>query len=212
MNKKEKIELHKNMVDDIIEKETEIAEEIAKTIISYYNDEQVSDFNQLYQDILDLMYISLKQTYKITISQGAEIYSALEKEKEKIEKKKISNKEINSYTYSKDNLTLAKRVKQYIDDAKKENIDRDVLIFYETRILDNETLVVHHKLLKEKLKKNGVEIAMLIPGGGCSKDCCNDYFNEWVHIDDIEDEPPYHPNCKCEIIYDEEKIEPEKEK
>ena len=87
------------------------------------------------------MYISLKQTYKITISQGAKIYSALKEEKKKIEKKKISNKEINNYTYSKDDLTLAKRVKQYIDEAKNNNMKRDVLIFYETRILDNETFM-----------------------------------------------------------------------
>ena len=200
MNKNEKIKLHKDMVNDIIEKETEIAEEIAKTIISYYNDEQVLDFNQLYQDILDLMYISLKQTYKITISQGAEIYSALEKEKEKIEKKKISNKEIDNYTYSKDELTLAKRVKQYIEDAKEGNINRDVLIFYETRILDNETLVVHHKLLKAKLIKYKVEYAEVIPGGGCNKDCCNTEMEVSMPIDEIE-EPPYHPNCTCEIIY-----------
>ena len=172
MNRQEKIEFHHNMVNDIIEKETEIAEEIAKTIISYYDNENI-DFEELYSKILDFMYISLKQTYKITISQGAKIYSALKKEEKKIEKKKISNKEINNYTYSKDDLTLAKRVKQYIDEAKNNNMKRDVLIFYETRILDNETLVLHHKLLKTKLKENKVEIGMIITGGGCDRGCCN---------------------------------------
>ena len=204
MNKQEKIEFHHNMVNDIIEKETEIAEEIAKTIISYYDNENI-DFEELYNKVLDFMYISLKQTYKITISQGAKIYSALKEEKKKIEKKKISNKEINNYTYSKDDLTLAKRVKQYIDEAKNNNMKRDVLIFYETRILDNETLVLHRKLLKTKLKENKVEIGMIIAGGGCDRSCCNVDIEEWINIEEIE-EPPYHPNCHCEVIYDEEEL------
>ena len=83
MNKKEKIKLHQDMINNIIEKETEIAEEIAKTIIFYYNKENI-DFEELYNRILDFMYISLKQTYKITISQGRKIYSAIKQEKKKI--------------------------------------------------------------------------------------------------------------------------------
>lgn len=207
MNKDKRINQHKDMINYIVEKETEIAEEIARTIIYYYDNDTI-DFDELYKDILDFIYISLKQTYKITISEGKKIYTALKNEKVN---KKISRKEINKYLYSNDNLTLVKRVKQYIDKAKENNIERDVLIFYETRILDNETLTLHHKLLKDKLKNNGIEIGMVITGNGCGRTCCNVDVEEWIDIDDL-DEPPYHPNCKCTVIYDEEEIELEKKK
>jgi len=68
----DKIELkdkHDEMVNNIIEKETEIAEEMAIIIIKCY-EETEQDFDALYDDILDLIYISLKQTYKMTISQA----------------------------------------------------------------------------------------------------------------------------------------------
>lgn len=207
MNKDKRINQHKDMINYIVEKETEIAEEIARTIIYYYDNDAI-DFDELYKDILDFIYISLKQTYKITISEGKKIYTALKNEKVN---KKISRKEINKYLYSNDNLTLVKRVKQYIDKAKEDNIERDVLIFYETRILDNETLTLHHKLLKDKLKNNGIEIGMVITGNGCGRTCCNGDVEEWIDIDDL-DEPPYHPNCKCTVIYDEEEIELEKKR
>ena len=197
----DKIELkdkHDEMINNIIEKETEIAEEIAITIIKCY-EETEQDFDALYDDILDLIYISLKQTYKMTISQAKKIYKALQKEK--IDDKKITKAEINNYTYSKDKLTLAQRVKQYIDKAKEEKINKDVLIFYETRILDNETLVLHHKLLKSKLMENGVMYGMIVAGGGCDRECCNASKEEWMPLEEIED-PPYHPNCTCEIVYD----------
>ena len=203
MTKKQKVGLHKSMVNTIIEKETIIAEELAKTIISYYNEQNI-DFEQLYKDILNLMYISLKQTYRLTISESAKIYSALT---EQIQDN-ISNEEIDNYTYSKDNLVLAKRVKNYIDDAKENNISRDVLLFYETRILDNETLVLHHKLLKSKLKKAKIEYGMVVTGGGCDRECCNNIEQDWMPIDEI-DEPPYHPNCTCEIIYDDNELDDE---
>ena len=204
MNREEKINFHYDMVDIIVNKETLIAEEIARTIIAAYNEEQI-DFEQLYKDILDLMYISLRQTYQLTLSEGAKIYKVLNN----VSIEKISNEDINQYTYSKDNLSLEQRVEQYIKDASVEKINKDTLIFRETTILDNETLVLHHSLLKSKLKQEKVEYAMVITGGGCNRDCCNSIEPEWMPIDEIE-EPPYHPNCTCELIFDENESDDEK--
>ncbi len=202
MNKKEKIKLHRDMINSIIDKETEIAEEITQIINDYYKEDNI-DFNSLYKEILDSIYISLKQTYKVTLSKAKEIYPTIENED-----KNISNDEIDKYTYSDDNLTLAERIKKYINQAKKEEINKNTLIFREVRILDNETLVLHHKLLKKKLKDK-VEYGMVVTGGGCNKDCCNQP-EEWIPIDEIN-EPPYHPNCTCEIIYDDNESDDEEE-
>ena len=73
MNKDEKIKAHRALADKLISKETEIAEEITKTIIDFY-EKQSTNWQSLYDDIIDLMYISLKQTYKITIQEGQKIY------------------------------------------------------------------------------------------------------------------------------------------
>lgn len=195
MNKDEKIKAHKALTDKLISKETEIAEEITKTIIDFY-EKQSTDWQSLYEDIIDLMYISLKQTYKITIQEGQKIYDL-----ENTDITGITKKDIAPYLYDKDNLTLEERVKQYITEAKEKDdydkISRDALVFKEIRILDNETLVVSHKLLKKKIK---AEYGMVVGGGGCRRDCCSAQTNEWQPIDEIE-EPPYHPNCTCEIIY-----------
>jgi len=190
------------MINSIIDKETEIAEEITQIINDYYKEDNI-DFNSLYKEILDSIYISLKQTYKVTLSKAKEIYPTIENED-----KNISNDEIDKYTYSDDNLTLAERIKKYINQAKKEEINKNTLIFREVRILDNETLVLHHKLLKKKLKDK-VEYGMVVTGGGCNKDCCNQP-EEWIPIDEIN-EPPYHPNCTCEIIYDDNESDDEEE-
>jgi hypothetical protein len=41
---------------------------------------------------------------------------------------------------------------------------------------------------------------MIVAGGGCNRDCCHKSWEEIIPIEDI-DEPPYHPNCTCEVIY-----------
>ena len=205
MTKSKKIQAHQALTDKLISKETEIAEEITKIIIDFYENES-TDWQSLYEDIIDLMYISLKQTYKITIQEGNKIYDL-----EEVDTAKISKKDIIPYLYDKDNLTLEKRVEQYITEAKEKDnydkINRDALVFKEIRILDNETLVVSHKLLKKKVK---VEYGMVVGGGGCNRACCSDQANEWRPIDEI-DEPPYHPNCTCEIIYGDPEKDDEEE-
>ena len=204
MTTQKRINLHRDMINYLIEKETEIEEEIVKITNEYYNLEDF-DYQDLYDDILKLCYISLKQTYKLTIQESKKIYNALKKIKIA---KNISNKEIDNFTYSKDNKTLAERIKSYINQAENNIIKKDVLLFYVIRILDNETLVVHHKLLKNKLKEEKIEYGMVVTGGGCNRDCCNASANEWIPIDEIE-EPPYHPNCTCEIIYDDNELDDE---
>lgn len=195
MNKDEKIKAQRALADKLISKETEIAEEITKIIIDFY-EKQSTDWQSLYEDIIDLMYISLKQTYKITIQEGQKIYDL-----ENTDITSITKKDITPYLYNKDNLTLEERVEQYITEAKEKDkydkISRDALVFKEIRILDNETLIVSHKLLKQKVK---AEYGMVVGGGGCNRSCCSTQTSEWKPVDEI-DEPPYHPNCTCEIIY-----------
>ena len=197
MTKEEKISAHQKLTDKIISRETEIAEDITEEIINFY-DKKSENWNNLIETIISLMYISLKQTYQITLQEAKNIYHI-----ENNLDKKITEEDIQPYLYNKDGLTLEERIEKHILEAKeKESYDQDdrnVLIFKEIRVLDNETLVVSHKLLKDAVKEK-VEYGMVVGGGGCNRSCCSEGSNEWKPIDEIE-EPPYHPNCTCEIIY-----------
>ena len=57
MTTQERINLHRDMINYLIEKETEIAEEIVKITNEYYNLEDF-DYQDLYYNILKLCYIS----------------------------------------------------------------------------------------------------------------------------------------------------------
>ena len=75
---------------------------------------------------------------------------------------KISNKEIDKYTYKKDKKSLSKRISEHLNSAEREQTSKDTLKFYITRLLDNEVLVVNHKLAKKKMVKMVNLILMII--------------------------------------------------
>lgn len=209
MNRSEKIKAHKKMLDEISNKETDIVEEINVQINNFYKDKKENrDWNTLFTTIKDLMYISLKQSYKTTLQNLNDIYNV-----GFTIPNKISNKEIDKYTYKKDKKSLSKRISEHLNSAEREQTSKDTLKFYITRLLDNEVLVVNHKLAKKKMKEKGYEYGTIITGHGCGRDCCNVDVEEPIPLDLIEDEPPYHPYCQCDIIFEEEKVElPEKKK
>ena len=209
MNRKEKIKAHQDMSKEILNKETDIAEEINVQINNFYKEKKENrNWNELFTTIKDLMYISLKQSYKTTLQDLNDIYNV-----GFTIPNKISNKEIDKYTYKKDKKSLPKRINEHLENAEKEQTSKDTLKFYMIRLLDNEVLVVSHKLAKKKMREKGYEYGTIITGKGCKRECCNVDVEEPIFLDSIEDEPPYHPNCNCEIIFEEESEElPEKKK
>ena len=102
----------------------------------------------MFTTIKDLMYISLKQSYKTTLQDLNDIYNV-----GFTIPNKISNKEIDKYTYKKDKKSLSKRISEHLNSAEREQTSKDTLKFYITRLLDNEVLVVNHKLAKKKMKE-----------------------------------------------------------
>ena len=47
--------------------------------------------------------------------------------------------------------------------------------------------------------KAKLTLMVYMTGGDCTNGICEDYADEELHpIDEIE-EPPYHPNCMCEV-------------
>lgn len=210
MNKKEKE--NKEMIKEIFDKETEIVEVITDTIINFYQNKENNnkdEWNNLYDKIVSYMHISLVQTYKITMKKISEIYDFISRK----DTSKIKYKDIEQYTYTGDGLTLEKRILKHIKTAKSRDFtkaNKDALISKEIRILDTETMHVNQKSIKAEMKKKKVEYVCLFPGGGCDRDCCNAFIEEWMPIDEIED-PPYHTNCKCFITYSDSEPDDEEE-
>ena len=115
MNRSEKIKAHKKMLDEISNKETDIVEEINVQINNFYKDKKENrDWNTLFTTIKDLMYISLKQSYKTTLQNLNDIYNV-----GFTIPNKISNKEIDKYTYKKDKKSLSKRISKRINSIER---------------------------------------------------------------------------------------------
>lgn len=199
----------KEMIDKVFEKETKRSEEITNLIIEFYNNEDNNTnekWNELYDNIVSIMHISLVQTYKITMQEASKIYDFFPKE----DTSHIKYKDVEPYTYTEDDLTLEKRILKHIKNAKQKDFNksnRNALISKEVRILDNETMIVNQKLIYKKMKQIEGVYVCLNPGGGCGRSCCNTGVNEWMPIGDIPSPPPYHTNCQCSLDYVDDYIE-----
>jgi len=191
-----------------MKKESDIAEEIAKLIINFFNqDGEEKDTQKLHNDILALTYISLRQTCRLTVEMIKEIYDI-----EKDIDEQFSDSDIDEYTYNNDGLSLNKRIWKAIKKAQLKKTDeaqRSLLMFEIIRILDNETKVVSNKLTKKIIRKyTKIEYGYVASGNGCNRDCCNVEDNVEKPIDEI-DQPPYHPNCNCFVVYVENELDDE---
>ena len=193
-----RINSHRQLDRVLLRKETAIVEEITKLIVAFYRSPERGDWKALYSTALDLIYISLKQTCSLTAETIPKIYDI-----EQYEGGEFTKEKIDKYTYNKDGLSLSKRVERAINKAESSIFtehNRDILIFNLTRILDNETLVVSHKLTRAIMLEEKVEYAMIAGGNGCGRECCTGIDTGWHPIDEIDD-PPYHPNCQCILVY-----------
>ena len=199
----------KEMIDKVFEKETKRSEEITNLIIEFYNNEDNNTnekWNELYDNIVSIMHISLVQTYKITMQEASKMYDFFPNE----DTSHIKYKDVEPYTYTEDGLTLEKRILKHIKNAKQKDFNksnRNALISKEVRILDNETMIVNQKLIYKKMKQIESVYVCLNPGGGCGMACCNTSMNEWVPIGEISSLPPYHVNCQCSLDYTNDYIE-----
>ena len=155
-------------------------------------------FAEVDDDLLDLIYKSLEKTYSQACKMVSDIYD--------ITSKSIDIKDL---TYDGDGKTLDERVTNYIHELTeyirscykekqpvdwekiKRNLHNRLLL-----ILDTETQTVKIKVTKRKVEAH-CEFGEVLPG-----ECCPGSGGIFP-IDEL-DEPPYHPNCMCEVIYYEE--------
>ena len=189
----------------ISESKDKYLEDMFKYIKTYFSlDKSVWDWDTFYKGLEDLIFNSLTETYSITATAIKSIYRIQFKEK-------IDRDTLKELTYSKDGKTLEDRFKKHWDNAI--NRDNPALYFYNRTVLimDTETLYASNHVIHGKLKKYATYVEV-IGSPECDDEdggMCEYYVSKGkMPIEELDELPPYHPDCECEVIYyiDEEKI------
>lgn len=161
-------------------------------------------FEPTFNGLEKLIFDSLTETYSITAAAVKKIYGIKFNET-------IDQETLEELTYSKDGKTLEERIHKHYDEAVKR--DNPTLYFYNriVLIMDTETLYASNHVIHGKLKRYATHIEVV----NANEDFCLEHESceYWVSkgkmpIEELDELPPYHPDCECEVIYyiDEEKI------
>lgn len=192
MKKREQIKKEVASMNDKIQAGVESSlNQIVQQVIAYSNKPEQS------KDLLDktqqLFYDSLTKTYSTTSSELKQIYSRT---------KDFEVKDILSLTYNKDNKTLNERIEEHWNKATEcsdKTAMRTYLIDKYDRLLRNETQIIKNTVMLNKVGKLS-QLAIVENSGGDCDGGCAEYAGEWP-IDELIP-PPYHPNCCCQVYYD----------
>ena len=210
MGKQGIVNAYGKMRQDISNNKDKYLEKIFKYVKVYFStDKSLWSWETFYPYIETLIYNSLEETYGITIKAAKEIYGIKFKET-------IDEETLEDLTYSKDGKSLEERIKEHYEEAVKK--DNPTLYFYNriVLIMDTETSYATNHVIHGKVKKYATHVEILE-----QPECMDEPGSEceyWVlkgkmPIEELEELPPYHPDCDCQVIYyiDKEKIK-EKEK
>ena len=180
-------------------------EDMFKYIKKYFSfDKSFWSWETFYPSLENFIFASLTDTYSITATAIKNIYGIEFKET-------IDQDTLKDLTYSKDGKTLEERMHKHFDEAIKR--DNPALYYYNRTVLvmDTETLYASNHVIHGKLKKYAT-YAEVIGSPECDNEdggMCEYYVSKGkMPIEELDELPPYHPDCECEVIYyiDEEKI------
>lgn len=169
-----------------------------KYIKTYFTkDKSFWDWEEFYEELENLIFSSLEGTYAITAAAVKSIYGIQFKDK-------IDRDILEKLTYSEDGKTLEERMKTHWNEAIKRN--NPALYFYNRTVLimDTETLYASNHIIHGKLKKYATHVEVLGSPECESEDggMCEYYVSKGkIPIEELDELPPYHPDCECEVIY-----------
>ena len=149
-------------------------------------------------ETINKIYDCLKEIYKLILNFIKENYP----------KAKINNRiDLKVLVWNKDGLTLEERIVNHYNkyyDKIKENkelipIAKETLSFALVKIVDTESFQIANGLLNEKLKNTAKYFENL---NGDSCEGCNKETGYGIRpIKYLDNSPPYHPECRCMVIY-----------
>ena len=193
------------MRQNISDSKDRYLENMFKYIKAYFSfDKSNWSWDTFYPALELYIFNSLTETYAITAAAIKEIYGIKFNET-------IDRETLEKLTYSKDGKTLEERIQQHYN--KAINRDNPALYFYNRIVLvmDTETLYASNHVIHGKLKRYATHVEVIgspdceIESGGL----CEYYISKGkMPIEELDELPPYHPECECEVIYyiEEQKI------
>ena len=197
MNRSQILTEYDKMRYKISESKDEYLEEMFKYIKFYFSlDKELWNWETFYLGLEDLIFSSLEKTYSITIAAVKSIYGIQFNDK-------IDKDTLKKLTYSKDGKTIEERLKEHWDNSINR---KDCTSYFYNRlvlIVDTETLYASNHIIHGKLNKYATHVEIL-GSPECEKEegMCEYYISKGkIPIEDLDELPPYHPDCECEVIY-----------
>ena len=198
MGKQTILSQYDKMRKEINDSKDQYLEALFKYIRSYFKHPKDTWNKELFiAGLEDTIYESLTETYAITAKAVEKIYDIIFTDK-------IDDDTLRNLTYSADGKTLNDRLSIHYDNA----IERDdpTTYFYNriVVIMDTETLYSSNHVIHGKLKRKATYAEVI----NINDDCCEQHpeCEYWlkqgkIPIEELEELPPYHPDCECEVIY-----------
>ena len=175
-------------ISKIVDKYTEKALIYAK---------EIEDPEELLKKLVELIYDFLEELMKLV---GEYLQAEYQ-----ISPSKLTEEQIESLFYTKDGKTFKQRLKEYVS----ERDNKRKFLYNIHRFLSTESIGATNKILFYKAREHFMycKINDLY--------CCERYMDIvlslecWTPVEDVDirDLPPYHPECKCVIIFSNNKDE-----
>lgn len=151
------------------------------------------------EDVIELMYQDLEDVYTLALPFLKECY-------ERIDNSPLFVSDYKTLTYHKDGLDIEQRIQRYVSSYKEAGLElqKELIPFHFNRILHTENRTFYFNIAKQKAKKDYKEgyitVADVWGDGDNCKGICEDNWGEALLESDVE-EPPFHPECDCEIFW-----------
>ena len=186
------------MRNDIAKAKDNYLEMIYKYIKVYAFERPKEEWSwDTFSPVMNIIYDSLARTYSITAKAAEKIYNITFTDK-------IDEDTLEKLTYSADGKSLVERLEEHFNNAIEKDNPKDYLYNRIVLIMDTETLYASNHVIHGKLKRKAKYVEVL-----GSPDChdedsgkCEYYVSKGkMPIEELDELPPYHPDCECEVIY-----------
>lgn len=198
MNKQNLVNGYKKMRSDINSNKDRLLFKIFSAIKKYFKDtlKEQQSFGGFITEtkIDDIIFASLERTYAITVKAVKDLYNI--ESNDKID--------VVDLMYSADGKNLYQRLQEHFDNACGRNDATQYMFNRCVLIVDTETACVSNGIIHSKVNKHARYVEVL-EGAECA-DLPASECEYWIKkgkmpIEELEELPPYHPDCDCEVIY-----------
>ena len=156
------------------------------------------DWENASEDTIEFMYQDLENVYTLALPFLKECY-------EIVDNSPLFVSDYKTLTYHKDGLDIEQRIQRYVNTYKEAGLalQKELIPLHFNRILHTENRTFYYNIAKQKSKKykeGYIIVADVYGGGGDCNGSCSEHWGEMMLESDVE-EPPFHPNCGCEIFW-----------